>query len=837
MQIPPSSDPGAGPADRLRQGYGGPPKLHAKAEAGHDVRVGDLVRVRRHRWRVADVHGYDHCQLVTLSGAGALNGGVQRRVLAPFDVIEPLDKPTGLRFVHPGRWRRACRALVAQHTPPGALRSALRARMDLLPHQLEPAMALVRGLGSRVLLADDVGLGKTIQAGLAVAELRARDAADKILILTPAGLRDQWASELAERFDLDAAIVDFRAVRHRVATLPVGVNPWSTAPIAIASIDYVKRPEILRAVMACGWDVIVIDEAHGVTGDSERHAAVAALAVRAAYVLLLTATPHSGDIGSHGDRLLVFRRTRDAMRLGAGRKVHQLHVRPSAAEVRMHALLAAFTHAVRRERGDRSREVWLALSVLHKRALSSAHSLEQSVARRLSALASTPDRQIHQLALPLGDVDGERDRADEPPQWADAIALGDASREREMLGRLAKAARAATARETKVAALVRILNRAAEPAVVFTEYRDTLVHLEEALARPVAMLHGGLTREERTAALDDFTSGRRTVLLATDAAGEGLNLHHACRTVINLELPWNPMRLEQRIGRVDRIGQRRTVHAFHLIARGTGEMRILDRLRARIRRAQAEAGSPDPLGDVERAIARLVIDNAETAPSDERANSREEMPLGAGPPVAGLERQAAAEAARLTAARAIQTDQDAEAGAMVETDGPWVAITRNRSTRANVGSRLVLLLRAALHDACGRIVESTIVAIAVSLKRLPLRRRDRSWIADVLRSAGPEVTRLADGASEAWRDEALQLNRAFAATRLERERAIAAAIAGDTPGALQPGLFDRRADNARLAALALRSEAEKEAAERIGAVERTTAISAQPPKLLLVLVP
>jgi hypothetical protein len=448
------------------------------------------------------------------------------------------------------------------------------------------------------------------------------------------------------------------------------------------------------------------------------------------------------------------------------------------------------------------------------------------------------------------------DRADEPPQWTDTIALGDVSRERELLGRLAAAARAAAARETKVSALVRILERAAEPAVVFTEYRDTLVHLEEVLARPVAMLHGGLTREERTAALADFTSGRRTVLLATDAAGEGLNLHHSCRTVINLELPWNPMRLEQRIGRVDRIGQRRTVHAFHLIARGTGEMRILDRLRARIRRAQAEVGSPDPLGDVERAIARLVIDNAETVPSDERPDSSEEMPIGLGPLVVGLERQAVAEAVRLAAARAIEADQDAEAPAgvriaalgatadydhgllaAIETDGPWVAITRNRSTRANVGSRLLLLLRAALHDACGRAAESTIVAIAVSLKRLPLRRRDRSWIAGVLRSAGPEVTRLADGASEAWREEALQLNSVFVRTRLERERAIATAIAGDPPGALQPGLFDRRADNARLAALALRSEAEKEAAERIGAVERTKTISAQLPKLLLILVP
>src|SRR2546430_6091553 len=105
-----------------------------------------------------------------------------------------------------------------------------------------------------------------------------------------------------------------------------------------------------------------------------------------------------------------------------------------------------------------------------------------------------------------------------------------------------------------------------------------------------------MTREERTASLEAFASGKRRILLATDAAGEGLNLHHACRVVINLELPWNPMRLEQRIGRVDRIGQPRVVHAWHLIAADTGETQILSRLEDRIARARDDIGAPDPLG-------------------------------------------------------------------------------------------------------------------------------------------------------------------------------------------------------------------------------------------------
>src|SRR5205807_7220175 len=126
--------------------------------------------------------------------------------------------------------------------------------------------------------------------------------------------------------------------------------------------------------------------------------------------------------------------------------------------------------------------------------------------------------------------------------------------------------------------------------------RDTLLHLERALSG-TAILHGGMSREERTASLEAFASGTRRILLATDAAGEGLNLHHACRVVINLELPWNPMRLEQRSGRFDRIGQTRRVHAVHLIARDCGETRILERLARRIAQARSDLGSPDPLGN------------------------------------------------------------------------------------------------------------------------------------------------------------------------------------------------------------------------------------------------
>jgi superfamily II DNA/RNA helicase len=234
------------------------------------------------------------------------------------------------------------------------------------------------------------------------------------------------------------------------------------------------------------------------------------------------------------------------------------------------------------------------------------------VERRLSALSLPAEINVEQLALPLGDPHGDVVTADEPPSWPSDLRLSDPRREHKLLAALASAAQAASRRESKIATLCRLLQRAKQSAVVFTEYRDTLMRLRAGLAAGLRtaplVLHGGLAREERATVLADFSRSPGQLLLATDAAAEGLNLHRQCRLIVNLELPWNPMRLEQRIGRVDRIGQQRTVHAFHLIARDTGEARILSRLRERIAAARADIHAPDPLGDDdERSIARLVV--------------------------------------------------------------------------------------------------------------------------------------------------------------------------------------------------------------------------------------
>ena len=476
------------------------------------VHTGDLLEIRRHRWRVLDVCAYERCQLLRVAGAGPANAGIERQFLAPFDTISPLHRARTPRFVGPRRWRHACRGLLADGTPPGGLRAARLARIDLLPHQLEPALAVVRGRGSRVLLADDVGLGKTIQAGLIVAELQARGQADRVLIVTPSGLRDQWCGELADRFGIAAAVVDFREVRRRALTMPVGLNPWITTPIAVTSIDFVKRPDVLQSVRACRWDVVVVDEAHGAGRDSDRLAAVSALAARAAYVVLLTATPHNGDprgfaslcgIGALGDPLLVFRRTKSEVDLGAGRRVHRLRVRPSAAESHMHALLADFTRAVRSE--HESSDACLALSVLHKRAFSSARSLELTVQPASRHARSGHGRGLSATGaaawpiMPANSTTPTTRRTVSRPWVSPIQGANDCCW-----------ARFATRRSAPLTAKPRCRrsggcsgawrSRSSSSPNSATRCSISGPHSR----RPVLMLHGGLTRDERRAALDDF---------------------------------------------------------------------------------------------------------------------------------------------------------------------------------------------------------------------------------------------------------------------------------------------------------------------------------------------
>ena len=434
----------------------------------------------------------------------------------------------------------------------------------------------------------------------------------------PAGLRDQWTAELAARFGLDAIEASSAWLARTVSELPPCVNPWSLPGVYIASMDLVKRAEVLRPLEDVTWDAVVVDEAHDANAGTARRAAVHAIACRARRVVLLTATPHAGDprqfaalceVGAadaRSPRIVMFRRSRSVIAPRSRRRSRLFTVRLGTDERQMHEAVERYTTRLHREataRDDASARL-LAI-VLRKRALSSAASLAASCRRRLLLLERHGERdEADQLLLPLGDEDPLEDA--EPDGVLGTRGLADAARERVILEAIVRTAERASRSESKIRFLKRFLRRIQEPAIVFTEYRDTLDRLRRQLLPlrgDLEVLHGGMELRERAAATAAFNE-RASLLLATDAASEGLNLHARCRLVIHFELPWNPARLEQRAGRVDRIAQSRHVHEALLVADDTAERLVLAPLVARARRAWSSLGDDWRLAHALAGIAR-----------------------------------------------------------------------------------------------------------------------------------------------------------------------------------------------------------------------------------------
>lgn len=550
--------------------------------------VGSEVVIRQQRWRVE--RAFRHGPIVEIGAGGAT-------FFVPFDHVASVMHRARPRLVRRQRWRaRVAHAFASAESYELPL-AALGADIEILSHQLEPWLAASSGV-RRILIADDVGLGKTIEAGLIVAESIRRSDARRVLILAPATLAAQWQQELRSRFALAATIIDAESLRALTGHLPRDVNPWSLDDVYLASIDFIEQPHVLAALPVAPWDIVVIDEAHTLSGDSARHAAGQRLASRARSVVLLTATPHSGDetaarrlesLGAMDDELVVFRRTRLDIGPGPLRRVRTVRVTIAPIEARTLDLLRKFDRVARDSAADTIDATDLLLSIFNKRALSTFGALRLSIDRRLALLDSSRvrlDRSLesadaHQLPLLFGD--GDEDGI--------AVRIGlSADRERSWLRRLRAVAIAASALETKVARLRTLISRTAEPVIVFTEFRDSLAIVERALGgvASVSVAHGGLTPRLLGDALAAFQSGKARVLVATDVASQGLNLQQRCRWVIHLDRPWNPVRLEQRAGRVDRLGQVRDVHVTELLTSHDRDFELAARVG---RRAQAAATS------------------------------------------------------------------------------------------------------------------------------------------------------------------------------------------------------------------------------------------------------
>lgn len=833
-------------------------------------RTGELVRVRGDSWRVDQVTAYDQCTALRLAGIGVHNAGLRRVVLYPFDTPQPLERQLRPTRVTPQAWLRALHVFAVATVPWGSLRAAAGARLDLLPYQFEPALAVIRGAAARLLVADDVGLGKTIQAALVIAEIRARLDSARALIVTPAGLREQWAHELEHRFSIPSAIIDSLRLRRLAASLPAGVNPWEVEPVVITSLDFVKLPEVARALDAALWDVVVVDEAHTAATARERRLAIDGLCARARTVVLLTATPHAGDeagfrsLCSLGDPegrspIMMFRRTANDVGLVRERRTHLLSVTLTKEETELHCRLNRYTRLVwERSDGDERAAARLAMIVLRKRALSAVASLVRSIERRLAHLHGDGPSRETQLSLPLqAEADGEHDTDDlEPAEVVSWPFLEDAAEERCLLEEILDAARVVAAADSKVAALARLLRRTHEPAIVFTEYRDTAELVAEVLALPgsVAVLHGGLDQSDRRAIEREFRRGRTRVLVATDAAGQGLNLHDRCRVIINLELPWNPVRLEQRIGRVDRIGQRRIVHAFHLVARGSAEETILARLAARVTAVRQAIGwEGSPLGDPDRIAAAIIASQDPEPAAAPWASIRVSPQTAAGAaasvgPPPDLTAASTGEFDRLVRQRALASGGERPLWRcaerllpLLDRTAPWAS---EWPCPGAMAPGVIFVFRTRLVDGPGELLEDTLTAIHVAHLRVG---SEPEGAPEAVLTPGEPASRGLPIARERARAEAAdRLSRLVSeqAAAFGRRRVREAAIANRLrrhfrPGAVAPaqaGLFDQRELRRAAARRLTWSGVEETMKEQLRACSNRPAVGmAGEPELMLML--
>ena len=548
-------------------------------------------------------------------------------------------------------------ARIADALERDSLVAPLEGTLIPLPHQIEALSRAMSGDRIRYLLADEVGLGKTVEAGLILRELKVRGLVRRVLVVAPAGLVNQWVSEMHTHFSEVFRLVipgNFSAWR-QVAAVDDDENLWRLHDQVVCPLDSVKpmdarrgwsREQVARYnrerfedLVSAGWDLIIIDEAHRLGGSSDqvaRYRLGDALAQAAPYLLLLSATPHQGKTDAFR-RLVSFL---DADALPDDESVRRENIAPYVIRTEkrraidaegnplfkprrtqiatvawdgtrheQRALYEAVTEYVREGYNQALREKKTAIGFLmilmQRLVTSSTAAIRTALERRLEVL-QLPQGQLSLFPEDVGEDWVDLDGQDQMESLLKSRLKG-LKNERAEVELLLSAARRCEARgpDVKTEALLewvqRLQREENDPALkvlVFTEFVPTQAMLAEFLRNrgyTVACLNGSMGLDERREVQRAFANEAQ-VLVSTDAGGEGLNLQF-CHVVVNYDLPWNPMKLEQRIGRVDRIGQPHVVRALNFALEDTVELRVREVLEEKLQRILEEFGV-DKLGDV-----------------------------------------------------------------------------------------------------------------------------------------------------------------------------------------------------------------------------------------------
>lgn len=518
----------------------------------------------------------------------------------------------------------------------GGFLSSLASGIIPLPHQLHVLNRAMETNNIRYILADEVGLGKTIEAGMIIRELKSRGLVSRILVVCPTGLVTQWASEMQEKFHEKFQVIlpsDYDTIRR----LTDNDDVYGQFDQVISPMDSIKpiekhagwseekvekyNEERIYSIINSGWDLIIIDEAHRVAGSSgevARYKLGNLLAQASPYLLLLSATPHNGKT----EPFLRLIRLLDADAFPNAKSIVREQVAPYLIRTEKREAIDnngnllfknRITHLVTiswDERNNLQRELYEMVSsyvsetynkalrnrkknmcliflliIMQRMVTSSTAAIQQSLERRLSVLK---EQRTCVGNLKEEDLD-ELNIEDGVEEAIEAISL-DMDLEIEELQQIVFLAKQAQFqnRDAKVEPLIMEIDAIlsadrSQKIIIFTEFVATQKYLQELLVNigySVTILNGGMSIDERNAAMQEFKTST-SIFISTDAGGEGLNLQFA-NIIINYDLPWNPMKIEQRCGRVDRIGQQRDVHIYNFIVGETVENRVREVLEEKL---------------------------------------------------------------------------------------------------------------------------------------------------------------------------------------------------------------------------------------------------------------
>lgn len=645
---------------------------------------GQLVEVRQRQWIVSDVDAsavspdLPKRNLVKLASIDEDALGEEIEVLWELEpgahVIERAGLPSLAGLDDSGKldaFLDAIRWGAATNADRGYLQAPFRSGVSIEDYQLDPLVRAIDMARTNLLIADDVGLGKTIEAGLVVQEMLLRHRARTILVLCPSSLQEKWRTEMAEKFGLEFRIVDTDSVKLLRREQGLHSNPWTAFPRLIASIDWAKQGEgvrLLRDVLPSQptfprrFDMLIVDEAHNVAPtvgkyavESLRTRLVRLLAPHFQHKLFLTATPHDGYTESFTAllellddqrfsrnilpaeeqlaRVMVRRLKADLVdekgkRLYPVRRLEPLNVEYTKEEREAQDVLEQYIASRERQDDRKGAASHFVHQLLRKRLASSPAAFLSTFARHLATIegkaqsrrSSDLDDRILRRAIAKTEEDYADDDARES---AEDEALQEVTRrlrplsndEQKLAGRLSSWAQQAARRpDSKAKALIRWLKEHVQPkgewsdarVILFTEYRTTQVWLHEILASHgfgadrLALIFGGMDPKEREAIKAAFQADPREsavrILLATDAASEGIDLQNHCNLLVHVEIPYNPNVMEQRNGRVDRHGQKQSeVVIWHPVdsdgGRGDDILRALRKLDS----MRADMGSVNPV--------------------------------------------------------------------------------------------------------------------------------------------------------------------------------------------------------------------------------------------------